>query len=204
VALAALGLAARTSQADPNERAETTRPAVRPPTLAAPGASPAPLAKAHPAELPAITQTARPTRLQLPAAGIDVPVLAVGVANDGQMALPPNPSTIGWYEFGPSPQDSKGSVVLGGHIDSKQYGVGPLARLRKAEPGDAVTVRSSDGSLTTYRVQTVRDIRKSRLALGQVFDRDGKAQLRIITCGGPYDRDGGGYRDNLVVTAVPA
>ncbi|MFD3400121.1 class F sortase [Kribbella sp. NPDC058693] len=142
--------------------------------------------------------------MQLAAVGIDIPVVAVGVAPDGQMALPPNPATIGWYRFGPSTTDDRGSVVLGGHIDSKQYGVGPLARLRRLHPGDMAVIRLSNNSVTSYRVRTVEDIAKSSLALDKVFDRDGAPLLRIITCGGPYDHNGGGYRDNLVVTAEPA
>jgi Sortase domain len=134
-------------------------------------------------------------------ARIDIPVKTVGVAADGQMELPPNPATIGWYRFGPGPADDRGSVVLGGHLDSKEYGVGPLVRLRDLRPGDSVAVYSTDSSVNRYRVVKVEDIPKTGLAVGDLFDRDGPRLLRIVTCGGPYDRDGGGYRDNLVVTA---
>lgn len=156
------------------------------------------------ADLPTATHGPQPNRLQIDAADLDIPVLAVGVATDGQMALPPNPATIGWYQFGPGPNDDQGSVVLGGHVDSKEFGAGPLVRLRKVRAGDQVTLRSTDGSVAKYRVRTVEDIAKSSLVLGEVFDRDGARQLRIVTCGGPYDHNGGGYRDNLVVTALPA
>jgi hypothetical protein len=37
-----------------------------------------------------------------------------------------------------------------------------------------------------------------------VFARTGAPRLRLITCGGEYDVDAGGYQQNLVVTAVPA
>lgn len=178
-----------------DQRTESTAP-VR--------ASPAPSRPRAPSAPPTSAQVVQPVRLQLPAVGIDIPVVAVGVAADGQMELPPDPATIGWYRFGPSTSDARGSVVLGGHLDSRQYGVGPLVRLRTLRAGDLVVIRSTDGSVTTYKVRTVEDIAKSRLALDQVFDRDGARLLRIITCGGPYDRDGGGYRDNLVVTAAPA
>lgn len=148
-------------------------------------------------------QRPRPDRLRIDAARLDVPVVAVGVAADGQMALPPDPATIGWYQFGPGPGEDHGSVVLGGHLDSKEFGAGPLVRLRQLRPGAQVVLRSTDGSVTAYRVQRVEEVRKSRLAIDKVFDRDGARLLRIITCGGPYDRNGGGYRDNLVVTATP-
>ncbi|MGW5192681.1 class F sortase [Kribbella sp. NPDC004138] len=182
------------------------------PTTPSPARSTAPSAppattgngiRVRPAEPPTAAEVVQPNRLRLESIGVDVPVVAVGVAADGQMELPPNPAVIGWYRFGPSTTDQRGSVVLGGHLDSKQYGVGPLVRLRKLRPGDLVTVRLSDNSTTSYRVRTVEDIAKSSLALDRVFDRDGTPLLRIITCGGPYDRNAGGYRDNLVVTAAP-
>ena len=155
------------------------------------------------ADLPSVAQGPQPNRLRIQAARLDIPVLAVGVAADGQMALPPDPATIGWYQFGPGPEDPKGSVVLGGHVDSKQYGAGPLVRLRKLRAGDQIILRSTDDSVATYQVRTVVDVRKSSLAIDEVFNRDGARQLKIITCGGPYDHNGGGYRDNLVVTAIP-
>lgn len=155
------------------------------------------------ADLPTATAVVQPVRLQLERIGIDLPVVAVGVAADGQMELPPDPANVGWYRFGPGTGDTRGSIVLGGHVDSKEYGVGPLARLRTVRPGDVATLRSGDGSIRSYRIRTVEDIAKSKLVLERIFDRDGAPLLRIITCGGPYDRDGGGYRDNLVVTAVP-
>lgn len=160
--------------------------------------------RTHPAVPSAAPSTARPLRLRLVSVGIDVPVVPVGVASDGQMALPPNPATIGWYEFGPGTTDARGSVVLGGHVDSLRYGVGPLVRLRGLESGASVVVGLTDGTATTYRVQSVQDIPKAGVAFDQVFDRDGPRLLRIITCGGPYDRGRGGYQDNLVVVAVPA
>ncbi|MGW7684039.1 class F sortase [Kribbella sp. NPDC054772] len=178
-----------------------------------PAASPAPSARrpepayggirTHSADLSTTASTAQPLRLRLASVRIDVPVVPVGVAADGQMQLPPNPATIGWYRFGPSTADTHGSVVLGGHVDSKQYGVGPLVRLRTLRAGAAVVIGLTDGTATTYRVQSVQDIPKTSMAFDQVFDRDGARLLRIVTCGGPYDPDRGGYQDNLVVTAVP-
>jgi hypothetical protein len=38
----------------------------------------------------------------------------------------------------------------------------------------------------------------------ELFSRQGPERLRVITCGGEYDPDAGGYQQNLVVTAAPA
>ncbi len=135
--------------------------------------------------------------------GLRMPVVPVGVASDGQMALPPDPSRLGWYRFGPGPTASRGSAVLAGHVDSKQYGVGPLVKLRKVRPGDEIRVRVTGDTVLRYRTTDVVSVAKKSLPELGVFDRDGRKLLRVVTCGGAYDRDRGGYQDNVVVTAVP-
>ena len=146
----------------------------------------------------------RPVRVDLASVGIDSTVRAVGVAADGQMRLPADPRVMGWYRFGSAPgAESGGSVVLAGHLDSKRFGLGPLVRLRDTEVGDPIEVTLSNGATSTYTVVGVE--RFDRQGLPQeLFSRQGPERLRVITCGGEYDPDAGGYQQNLVVTAAPA
>ena len=144
-----------------------------------------------------------PVEMVVDRVGLRMPVVAVGVASDGQMALPPEPTKIGWYRFGPGPAARRGSAVLAGHVDSKQYGKGPLVKLRKVRPGDEIRVRVTGDTVLRYRTTDVVSIAKKSLPELGVFDRDGRKLLRVVTCGGAYDRDRGGYQDNVVVTAVP-
>jgi hypothetical protein len=37
-----------------------------------------------------------------------------------------------------------------------------------------------------------------------VYSRRGRPRLVLVTCGGPFDEARRHYRDNVVVTAVPA
>ena len=144
----------------------------------------------------------RAVRVQVSTAGIDSAVRPVGVTPDGQMALPDRPEVLGWYRFGPAPGAGTGSVVLAGHLDSVRYGLGPLVGLREVEAGDGVLVTRSDGTVEDYTVTDVRRIDRSALP-EELFARTGPERLRIITCGGEYVPDQGGYQQNLVVTAVP-
>ncbi len=130
----------------------------------------------------------RPDRLRVPAAGIDLPVVPVGVADDGLMALPETVAQVGWYEFGARPADRAGSTVLAGHVDTTREGLGPLARLRTVEPGAEITVTAEQGGSRRYRVTSVRKIDKARVRLPEIFARDGAERLVLITCGGPFDR----------------
>jgi len=145
----------------------------------------------------------RPDRLRVPAAGIDLPVIPVGVADDGLMALPETVAQVGWYEFGARPADRAGSTVLAGHVDTKREGLGPLAQLRTIETGTEITVSADQGGSHRYRVTSVRKIDKDRVRLPEIFARDGAERLVLITCGGPFDRRTG-YRDNIVLEAEPS
>lgn len=171
------------------------------PTPGAATPSPAPPVRTRAAELPSAAVVPAPVRVTIASIGLALPVRAVGVAADGQMELPANPAVVGWYRFGPAPGDREGSVVLGGHLDSREYGVGPLVQLRKLRPGAVIEIAAADGAKVRYRVEGVRDVDKQKLAIGELFARTGPRRLHLVTCGGPYDANGGGYRDNLVVTA---
>ena len=156
-----------------------------------------------PATLPApAPEAARAVRLTAPTVGIDLPVRPVGVARDRQMALPADPAMLGWYRYGPAPGAGRGSVVVAGHLDSRRYGLGPLVRLRDVQVGDRVVVTRDDGTRRAYLVRSLR--RYDRQALpAELFSRTGGERLRIVTCGGAYLPELGGYQQNLVVTAVP-
>jgi hypothetical protein len=41
------------------------------------------------------------------------------------------------------------------------------------------------------------------LPLDALFRRDGPPRLTLVTCGGPFLPEVGGYRDNVVVVAEP-
>lgn len=152
---------------------------------------------------PAAPETPSTVRVQVASAGIDSAVLPVGVAPDGQMELPERPEVLGWYRFGPAPGSGIGSVVLAGHLDSRRYGTGPLVGLREVEAGDDVRIVRSDNTAVGYTVVEIS--RYDRQALPEeLFARTGPERLRIITCGGDYLPDAGGYQQNLVVTAVPS
>jgi sortase (surface protein transpeptidase) len=142
-----------------------------------------------------------PTRVALPSLDIVLPVRPVGVDGNGLMKLPARPSEIGWYRFGPRPGAPEGSAVLAGHIDSSEYGIGPLADLNKIEVGDRVTVTTS-AEAVDFHVDRVQFQRRQHLSTATLFARTGPPRLVIITCGGPYDPERG-YRDNLVVIARP-
>ena len=65
-----------------------------------------------------------------------------------------------------------------------------------------VLVTFDDSSVRSFRVTERRAYAKAELP-DEVFRRTGPATLRLITCGGAFDRSTHSYADNIVVTAVP-
>lgn len=163
-----------------------------------------PVVRRAPATLPPIRAVDPPVHVAVVEVGIDAEVVPVGVAADGQMELPADPDVVGWYRHGSAPGGDSGSVVLAGHVDSRRYGVGQLARLREIEVGDGVDVRTAGGVDARYRVVDVESVPKARLPVADLFRRDGEERLVLVTCGGEFDRSRGTYEENIVVTAVRA
>ena len=176
--------------------------------LAAPTPAPVPVAPdrlptatARPAAPAAAATVVPPVRLVVPARGIDAPVDPVGVEPQGEMALPADVDRVGWYRFGPTPGAAEGSAVLAGHVDDAEQGLGALAPLRTAEPGDGVVVTDADGAVTRWSVVGRELVEKPAVPLTELFARTGTPRLVLITCGGPFDADLRSYRDNVVVVA---
>ena len=189
---------------------------MRPPRLAgeagapseSPIASPAPTAVV---DVPIVSSTPEPVRaavapvrVQISAAGVDMPVIPVGIEPGGFMELPADPAIGGWYRFGPDPWSADGNTVIAAHIDSPDYPIGPFANLRDVPADAEVVVTGADGSVAAYGVVSVTYYPKQELPTQELFARQGTKALVLITCGGAFDSSTGHYADNVVVVAVAA
>jgi hypothetical protein len=169
---------------------------------AASATSPAREAPPVAAAAPARPEGAAPTRLSVPALGVDAPVVAVAVRPDGQLAVPGDPHVLGWWRDGAWPTAQSGTVVIDGHVDTRQDGPGALFHIASVAPGATLSLATPGGS-ATYVVQAVRHYPKAALP-AEVFDTTGNPRLVLISCGGVFDHATRQYRDNVVVYAVPA
>ena len=127
----------------------------------------------------------------------------VGDRGDGQLTLPEDPGTVGWWVGSTPAGDPRGSTIVAGHVDSAGEGLGALAVLRTLPLGTAVVLVDAFGTRHPYRVAARRSYPKTAL-LADVLPAARIPRLVLITCGGPFDQVRHSYRDNLVVYAVPA
>ena len=144
-------------------------------------------------------QKATPVRIRAPAAGIDAAVTGTGLDAVGGLAVPADPALAGWYDRGPLPGEP-GPAVLAGHVD---WAGRPAVfqALRLLAPGDEVVVDRADGSSVRFAVDRVVQVGKDAFPTREVYGPVAGAELRLITCGGAFDRATGGYTDNVIVFA---
>jgi glucose/arabinose dehydrogenase len=170
------------------------------PTVAAPAVPDIPVVSGR---LAPPREARPPVTVSVPAAGIAVPVVPVGVLPDGFMELPADVNVAGWYRFGPDPFSTAGTTVISAHVDSAQQGLGPFAGLTALPAGTEIVVTVDTGAEVRYTVESVTSILKRDVPLGEIFDRSGAPRLVLITCGGQFDREAFRYSDNVIVVAAP-
>ncbi len=141
---------------------------------------------------------ASPTSIDLPTLDIRASIVPVNV-DDGVLEVPPSVSTVGWWRNGATPKDRQGTVVLDVHRDSRAEGRGPFAAAEALLPGDEAAVTDDEGVTHRYRVTDVTSYKKASLPYAELFRQDGPARMVLVTCGGTYDRSGGGWDSNVVV-----
>ncbi|MEA2220601.1 MAG: hypothetical protein QOJ35_3227 [Solirubrobacteraceae bacterium] len=170
-----------------------------PPSAPATTVAPSPPATGEDAS----ASTVKPTRVRLPARGIDARVYAADIdTRTGALAVPKDIDRVGWWRDGAAPGSAAGAILLAGHVDSAKRGAGAFFALKDARRGDSVSVTSDDGKVRTFRVTTMRRVLKAALP-ESIYSRTGPRRLVLVTCGGPFDAKLGHYRDNIVVTALP-
>lgn len=142
-----------------------------------------------------------PRVLEIPEIGVHTDLMRLGLTEQRELEVPPlrRADIAGWYRLSPAPGDPGPSVIVG-HVDS---GEGPAVfhRLGALERDDRVRVRRSDGRVAVFAVDRVATYDKDTFPTRRVYGSTRDPQLRLITCGGDFDADNGGWQANTVVYA---
>jgi hypothetical protein len=140
-----------------------------------------------------------PNRLAIPRIGVDTPLETLDLDSQGEITPPRDYDKAGWYMRGVIP-GQPGPAVIAGHVDST---IGPAVffRLIELKPGDKIQVYAGD-RVSTFRVNRVRSFAKTEFPTELVYGPTPLSELRLITCGGVFDRARMSYKDNVVVFAT--
>jgi hypothetical protein len=183
-----------------------TDDALPPPDLAweaVPAPSPSP---ARPAKGPTTRRQLHhspPARLDIESIGVHTPVDAIGLRDDGTLDVPElrSDAPAGWYQGSPSPGEP-GPAIIVGHVDTARDGPAVFFRLRELKAGDPISVRRADRTVAHFKVTKVASYPKRAFPSDEVYGATPGATLRLITCGGSFDRGRRSYRSNIVVFAA--
>jgi hypothetical protein len=140
-----------------------------------------------------------PMKIQIPAIAASAPIDPLGLNRDGTLKVPTDFARAGYYTGRPPP-GATGPAIIIAHVDSKS-GPAVFKRLRELKPGDEVTVTRADRSAVIFVVDRVESHPKKAFPTNAVYDPTPGATLRLVTCGGSFDRKAGHYRDNVIAFA---
>ena len=141
-----------------------------------------------------------PLSVHIPSLGVDSPLERLGRTRAGTVEVPTHWGRAGWYRNGPRPGEHGAAVILG-HVDSPT-GPAVFAGVAGLRAGARILVTRADGSSVAFRVTRVEQRLRSRFPVEAVYWPTLRPELRLVTCGGQYDRARGGYQSNVIVFAV--
>ena len=147
---------------------------------------------------------ASPSRLLIPAIGINASVEEVGIVPNGKwvgdMETPTQSrwTNVGWYDVGPRPGE-QGSAVIDGHLDDQNGQPAVFWNLHKLHAGDEVQVVMSNGKKLTFRVTRIASYPPQAAPLQDIFGNSGGIYLNLITCAGDWIPSEGQTTLRLVV-----
>lgn len=170
-------------------------PLARPDIPAATPAVPAPPVS-EPTADPA---TPVPVRIDIPRLAVSAPVDEIGLAGDGTVAVPEQFDRTGWYSGLETP-GQVGTAVIVGHLDS-YTGPAVFFKVPQLVAGDEILVSRADNSTVRFVVERTEQYDKRGFPTIAVYAPADRPVLRLITCGGTFDKKRRHYSDNVVVYA---
>ena len=137
-----------------------------------------------------------PCRVVIPAIGVDAVVIKLGLRSNGTLEVPTIYSQTGWWSGGPKPGEL-GSTVIVGNVDSRN-GPAVFYKLKQLKAGDTVTVARVKARPVRYVIEDIGEWQKSNFPSEIVYGASPLSEIRLITCGGAFNRSTGHYENNII------
>ncbi len=137
-----------------------------------------------------------PLRVRVPKIGLNSPIQNMGLTSSGDLDVPDGSTKkIGWYAAGTKPGEV-GSAVFDAHVFAA------FKQLRYALPGTDVYVDMSNGETLHFKIEESTVYPLANVPADQLFNRDDKPRLNLITCAGNLTADRTTYDHRLIAYAV--
>ena len=147
-------------------------------------------------------------RMIIEKAGIDAPVITMGLDANNVPRVPDNPDDIVWYDFS-TPPGWGSNAVFSGHVDWTVNGVpvtGVFYNLRNVQLDDIIKIRLADDTEYEYKVTGNVALAYDDPEAMKSMGATPKEMITIITCGGSWvpqagNPIGGNYTHRQIVRA---
>ena len=149
--------------------------------------APAPAAARAPGPGAVAAPVVRPVTIAIPALGVAGPLenLSADPAT-GELAAPDDPALAGWYAAGVIPgTPARRSSAATSTPEPDPESSSVCARL---QPGDEIEIDRSDGRTVRFTVTAVGRYPKAAFPTAAVYGPAPGPELRLVTCGGQFDR----------------
>jgi hypothetical protein len=168
--------------------------------------------------LAAPCQPGSPTRMFIPALGVDAPIETIGLDrrrarpdDSGQAPLgaPVDQRKAGWYAAGPKPGSGMGTVLTNGHTYRDGSAIFQEDFAALVAVGQQIDLLLDNGTTCSYRISTVwRNVDAVQdypqlVASERLYEQQGPERLFLATCGGPWVESARMFKDINVVLATP-
>ena len=174
----------------------------------APATTPAPVMAPAPVSIPTGAPATGgaglgplPVSVSIPSIKVKSSLIQLGLNPDGTVQVPnvKTPGQVGWYKYDARPGDVGAAVLLahvdGGGVLGAFHSIGTLAL------GAEIDVARADGSTVKFSVTKVQTILKSAFPSDAVYQPTPDAELRLVTCGGAFNKATGNYVSSVIAYA---
>jgi hypothetical protein len=167
--------------------------------------------------LAAPCQPGSPTRMSIPALGVDAAIETIGLDHraqpddsvQGPLGTPVDKRKAGWYAAGPKPGSGVGTVLTNGHTYRDGSAIFQEDFAALVAVGQQIDLVLDNGSTCSYQISTVwRNVGAVQdypqlVASERLYDQQGPERLFLSTCGGPWVESAQMFKDIHVVLATP-
>lgn len=145
-----------------------------------------------------IMEMATPKRFAATSVEVNASIEGVGVTAEGDMDVPKDETTLGWYGAIPG---QPGRAVLAGHTG---YPEKPsiFRRFERLKIGDVVEIEDEKAARAMFRIIEIAVYTPDKAPREMIFGPSATARLALITCTGEWRPALKTYSHRLVIFAV--
>lgn len=145
-----------------------------------------------------VQPVSEPQQIRIPQIGVTAPVESVGLDGQGRMKSPVDYANVAWFNLGYKPGE-QGSSVIAGHLDDPRANPAVFWDIKLLKKGDEILVTDKDGHERKFKVTRSEKYEYNKVPLKEIFGKEGKPTLALITCEGNYNQSAHNYSHRYVV-----